>query len=308
MIRVNNEQKDKINVLLNVDNFYGKFTGGIGRILLFIALACVPFLIYTLLLVQLIPFTWFIVVYIPYCIQVALITIGRQKERMEAYLKQRNDEYASAKELIRIADVHQDGLIEYQNGTICYIIQAYGFSYFEDNQFSKDIEEFLFKLTSQYEVDIYGHVVTGESGTSQEDLEKLRVYVDSDFMKERLEFYKYQDKFTNDNTKLYRLNFVVKSYKNQWAKLKKDLTALVSSESMHCFDMPKVCDKDQVIDVISRDTTLYVDLAEMLRTKHSSDNYFGSRVLYFGEEVPEDMKEQKDTFETEEGRRVIDDN
>lgn len=308
MLKSSKEQKDKINILLNIDNFYGKYSGGLGRILIFMLLACAPFLLYTLLFVRFIPFTWFIIVYIPYCIKMALITIGREKERMEAYMKQRNDQYASAKELIRIADVHEDGLIEYQNGTICYIIQAYGFSYMDDNQFSKDLEDFLSRLTSQYEVDVYGHVVTGETGLDQEDLEKLRIYKDEEILKERLEFYNYQTRYTNENSKLYRLNFVVRSYKNKWASLKKDLTILVSSEYMQCFDMPHICNKQEVIDVNSRDITLYVDLAEMLRTKHSSENYFGSKILYFGDEVPEDMKEVEESFDTEEGRRVVDDN
>lgn len=308
MLKSSKEQKDKINVLLNIDNFYGKYSGGLGRILLFILLACIPFLLYTLLLVRIVPFTWFIIVYVVYCIKVFLITVGREKERMEAYLKQRNDEYASAKELIRIADVHEDGLIEYQNGNICYIIQAYGFSYMDDNQFSKDVEDFLARITPYYEVDVYAHVVVGEHGMSQEDLEKLRVYKDENILKERLEFYNYQTKYTNDNSKLYRLNFVVRSYKNKWAALKKDLSILVSSDYMGCFDMPRICNKKEVIEVNSRDITLYVDLAEMLRTKHNSDNYYGSKILYFGDEIPEDMKEVKDSFETEKGRRVIDDN
>lgn len=308
MLKSSKEQKDKINVLLNIDNFYGKYSGGLGRILIFILLACGPFLLYTLLLVRFIPFMWFIIPFIPYCIKMGLITIGREKEKMESFMKQRNDQYASAKELIRIADVHEDGLIEYQNGTICYIIQAYGFSYMDDNQFSKDIEEFLSRLTSQYEVDIYGHVVTGESGASKEDLEKLRVYKDEEMLKERLEFYNYQTKYTNENSKLYRLNFVVRAYKNKWAALKKDLNILVSSEYTDCFDMPHICNKQEVIDVNSRDITLYVDLAEMLRTKHSSENYYGSKILYFGDEVPDHMKESKESLELEKERRVIDDN
>lgn len=307
MLKSNNEQKDKINVLLNPDNFYGKHTGGVGRILLFCVLACAPFLAYTLLVSTFIPFTFFLIVYIPYCIRMALITIGREKSRMIDYMKQKNDEYASAKDLIRTADVHEDGLIEYQNGVICYVIQTYSYSYMEDNQYSKDLEEFLSKITGQYEVDVYGHLVVDELGLTKEDLEKLRVYTDDSFMKERLEFYKYQDWYTNNNSKLYRLNFVVRSYKNKWGKLKSDLTNLLASECIQCFDMPHICGRDQANDVLSRDIALYVDLWEMLRSKHSSENYFGSKVLYFGDNVPLVMQEDVTTFDNEEGRRIIDD-
>lgn len=313
MIKSNNEQKDKINILLNVSNFYGKHTGNISRILLFCLSAFAPLLLYALL-IQGVPVSAagviskvFFIVYIPYVIKMALITIGREKERLDAYVKRLNDEYATAKELIRFSDVHEDGLIEYQNGTICYVIQAYGYSYMDDNKYSKDLEEFISKLTYNYDVDVYGHLVTGELGTKQEDLEKLRVYTDKEFMHERLEFYKYQDEYTNRNTKLYRLNFVVRSYKNKWGKLKKDITTLLASEYIQCFDYVKLCNKQEVIDVASRDITLYVDLGEMLRSKHSSDNYFGSKVLYFGDEAPDELKVKERRFDEEEGRRVIND-
>lgn len=307
MIKSNNEQKDKINILLNIDNFYGKHTSGLGRLLLFMVLACAPFLVYTLFLINYIPFRFFLIVFIPYCIKLALRIIGREKERLEAFLKQRNDQYATAKELIRINNVHEDGLVEYQNGVICYILQAYGYSYLDDNTYSKDLEEFLTRLTTNYEVDVYGHLVVGELNTTQKDLEKLRVYTDEEFLHERLEFYKYQDNFTNDNSKLYRLNFVVRSYKNKWGKLRKDIINLIGSEYIRCFDTIKICNKEEAIDVISRDITLYVDIGEMLRNKHNSDNYFGSKVLYFGDEVPDYMKEEEITFDKEEGRRVVDD-
>lgn len=308
MLRFNNEQKDKINILLNIDNFYGKYTGGLGRILLYCVAVCVPFLLYTIVLVNLIPFKIFMLVFIPYAIRMAFLIIGREKERMVAYLKQRNDEYASAKELIRIADVHDDGLIEYTNGFICYIIQAYGYSYMDDNSYSKDLEEFLSRLTNKYEVDIYGHVVVGELGTTQEDMEKLRVYTDQEFLQERLDFYKYQDRYSDENSKLYRLNFVVRSYKNNWGKFKKELATLISSEYVQCFDDVKICDRDEAIDVVSRDICLYVDVGEMLRNKHSSDNFYGSKVLYFGDNIPEDLKPKENKFEDENERRVIDDN
>lgn len=308
MIRMDNESKDKINVLLNIDNFYGKYTGGVGRTLIFCLVACAPFLAYSLLLTAIVPFKLFLLFYLPYVGRMALIIIGREKERMASYLKQRNDEYATAKELISIVDVHEDGLVEYANGTICYILQGYGYSYMDDNAFSKDMEEFISKVMSKYEVDVYGHLVVNELGTTQEDMEKLRVYEDHEFLQERLDFYKYQDNYTNSNSKLYRLNFVVRSYKSKWGQLYKDINALVSSECTACFDKIKICSQQEAIDVISRDICLYVDIGEMLRDKHSSQNYFGSKVLYFGDTPPEDIKKKEETFEDETERRVMSDN
>lgn len=302
LVKDSNEIKDKINILLNPDNFYGKFTGGLGRLLLFSVVVAIPFLLYTLLLVRFFAIKYFLFVYIPFFIDMLLRIVGREDERIKSYIKQKNDEYANAKELIKIPIIHEDGMVEYQNGFICYIIQAYSFSYFDDNSYSKDLEVFLDKLFAEYNVDIYGHLVVGELNNDQNNLEKLSVYKDESFLKERLNFYKYQDKFTNDNSKLYRLNFVVESYKNNWGKLKDYVINVVNSENVSCFDCVKVCNKEEANDVVSRDITLYVDIGEMLRAKYDNDNYFGSKILYFGE-LDNDTSE--DSINDKEERRIV---
>ena len=110
MIRDNNEVKDKINILLNTDNYYGSYKNNLTRILIYIVSLAIPFMIYTLLLALIIPFRFFIVPFILYALRMALIIIGREAERKEDYIKQMNDDYATAKELIRIVDIHDDGV------------------------------------------------------------------------------------------------------------------------------------------------------------------------------------------------------
>lgn len=308
MLKSNNEQKDKINILLNIDNFYGKHTGGMGHILLFVVIACAPFLIYSLLLMNIIPFTLFIIPYVLYVIRMALMVLGREKERKEAFKKKLSNQYASSNELISISHIYDTGLIEYQNGTVAFVLQAYSYSYMDDNSYSKDLEEFLSKLTSRYNVDIHGHLVVHEFDTTQEDLEKMRVYSEDKFMEERLHFYEYQTKFSNDNSKLYRLNFVVTSYKSKWEDMYKYLSSVIVSDQSRCFDSIKICNKVEVTQVLSRDLTLYVDLASMLRNKNDQTNYYGSKILYYGNNIPDNMLEPIIGFDEEDGRRVKDDN
>ena len=303
MIRDNNEVKDKINILLNTDNYYGSYKNNLTRILIYIVSLAIPFMIYTLLLALIIQFRFFIVPFILYALRMALIIIGREAERKEDYIKQMNDDYATAKELIRIVDIHDDGLIEYSNNFVVYIISTYGYSYMSDNVYSRDLEEFIEKITNKYDVDIYGHLVIDELD-ALDNLEKLRVYKDKEFLKERLEFYKYQDDYSSSHSKLYRINFAVRCFKDNWFNMRKDLIELVKSENSMCFDIIKICNRDEVIDVISRDSCLYVDIKEMLLNKHNADNFFGSKVLYFGDNKP---KEEDFSIFNEEGRRVIED-
>lgn len=304
MLKSKNQKKSKINVLLNVSDYYGRHSSNQNRVLLFVVIIAIPFLIYSLLLVGILSFKFFLIFYIPFVIKTFLVVVGREKERLESYINRRNDKYGSAKNIFSNSSIHDDGLIEYPNGSIGYIISTYGYSYFEDNAYSKDVEDFLTKLLVSYEVDIYCHMVVNELGLTQNEREKLKIYAKG-FLQERLDFYNYQKEYSNKYTKLYRMNFCVMAPKSQWATLKKDVEELVKSDLSNCFDIIYVCDKDDVTDVASRDLCLHIDIIEMLKDNLSSDKFFGSKVLYFGEKKEEE-KDSKHLFEEEEGRRIID--
>lgn len=306
MLSYNNEKKENVNILLNVDNFYGRYSGGNGRALVFVIAVSIPFLIYAVALMSFIPFKFFFPVYLFYALRVGMLTIGREKERVESYLKQKNDEYAVAKDLAQFFAVHDDGMIEYVGGKIVYIIQAYGHSYYSDDAFARELEEFLDSVMSKYETDIYGFLVYKELDTTRDDLEKLSVYVDPEMQQERLDFYKLEDKTVNDKTKLYQLNFAVKANKSEWNKLRNFVFTISNSELTRCFNTIKVCNKQEAIDVMSRDATVYVDVGEMLNSKHLSEEFHGSKVLYFGDDVPDRYKPKVETFDNEVGRRIFD--
>lgn len=302
----NDKKKDKINVLLNPDNFYGKSNANTKRVLIFLASVSIPFIIYSVAIMPFIPLRFFLPLFLVYTIRMAMVILGREKERVESYIKQLRDQYSSAKNLMNIYDPHEDGVIEYQNGTICYILKCYTFSYMSDNKFSLDVEKFLTKMYSLYNADIYIHLVLDELGFKQEDYEKLNVYENHELLKERLEFYKYTNSYSNDNSMLYCINIVVKSYKSNWGKFKQDIDALVNSDMARCFASIKVCNREEAVDVISRDLTLFVDLHEMLQNKHDSNDYADSAILFFGDK-PEDDTKDYEVFKEEEGRRVIND-
>lgn len=300
-----NKDKSRINVLLNPDDFYGKYHGNVGRIILFTALACIPFVVYILLFMTIVPFWIFALIYVPYVSYCFLRIVGRQKERVDAYLKQKSDIYASAEELIRVSDIHDDGCIEYIDNTVCYILTGYSYSYYNDDAYSKDVESLLVDILSRFDCDIYGHLVVDENNTTISELEALRVYKDREFLKERLNFYKYQDQYVRDNTTLYRLNFVVKAPKSSWNKLKKYVDSLEDSGLIEAFVDLHIASKDEVVDIMSRDITVYVDILQMLLTKHNNTDYHGSKILYFDDEVPEELKPETYNFDEEDGRRII---
>ena len=51
--------------------------------------------------------------------------------------------YATANDMVRVAQIFDDGLIEYINGHVSYILTGYCMTYMDDVSFTLDFEEFL---------------------------------------------------------------------------------------------------------------------------------------------------------------------
>lgn len=301
---IRQKDKDTINVLMNIDSYFGEHQGRMAPMMTFLFASAAPFIFYVFFLTAFIPLKWILIFEVFWTGRMALFFIGHENEKLAQFKQQREDEYANADDLIRQSYIHEDGLIEYYNGTVAYIISAFTTTYFSDNGLSIDLEEFLSKL-KQYEYDIYGHLFYDEFRL-QDNLEQMSVYTDKEMLKERIAFYILQDKYSEDHTMLYRINIVVRASKYDWKNLRETVTALVHSSYSDVFKECFICNRDQVSDVVSRDICAYVDMEEMLKNKHSNENYYGSKVLFYGDDVPEEYKQTRDEAGLE-GRRVTED-
>lgn len=282
----------KINVLMNVESFYGEHTGRVGPVLKFLLIAAVPLMLYIFLLIGIVPFKWVLVFEVPFALRMALRIIGKEDEKFRVYMAARKDEYANADDIIQITRIQDDGLIEYENGTVAYIISAFTMTYFDEDELNADLEKFAAML-GKYNYDIHMHMVHHEF-LLQDNLERMRVYTDKELLKERIDMYVYQDEVMAQNTALYRINLVVKGARYEWKTLRDDVQAAVRSSYAKVFKQCSVCDKEKANAVMSRDLYLYVELEEMIKKKYASEEYYGSKVYYYGEEIPEKYREEKE--------------
>ena len=294
------KEKDTINVLMDVGNYFGGHRGRMAPMMLFLFVSALPFIIYVFLFTAFIPLKWVLIFEVFFTARMALFILGHENERLAQFNPQREDEYANADDLIRQIYIHEDGLIEYANGIVTYVISAFTTTYFSDNELSIDLEEFLSKL-KQYEYDIYGHLFYDEFRL-QDNLESMSVYTDKEMLKERIDFYILQDTFSEDNTMLYKINIAVRASKYDWKNLRDTVTSAVHSSCAEVFKECFVCNRDQVSDVASRDICAYIDMKEMLTNKHSNENYYGSKVLFYGDDVPDEYKQIRDQAGLEDRR------
>ena len=301
-------EKNKINVLLNIDNYFGEHRGRLGPVLKYLAVTAAPVLLYVLLqnVFYFISFRVFLLFEILYAIVMALLIIGRQEERVRAYRKTLNGDYDTIDSLMRIVNVHEDGLLEYMNGDVCYIVSGYTRAFEDDGDFSEAMENFLHQI-SGFDYDVYLHLVFDEERL-QDNSEWLYAYSNEAAMKERMDFYIEQDEYCLQKSKLYRYNFCLRVYKAKWKTQRMQIESMIASKiTTTLFDKCYICDKTQAEAVVARDIGAYIQLSDMLRKKYENDNYYGSRVLFYGDDIPEEYRTKVDKVNLKDRRIVEED-
>ena len=296
------KNKEQMNTLLNIDSIFGEYEGHVLPIVITLILAGVPILVWLFLLQGTFIKLWWVLVFdVLWTGRWALIILGKENEKMQFYMQQRSDEYKSANELVHIQFVHEDGLIEYDNGSVAYIISGYPKGYLTDDKLSVDMEKFMDEL-DMWNWDLYLHNTIDEL-LCEEELPKLSRYTDKDITRERISFYSYQDEWSRTHSGLYRYSFLVRAGKADWKKLKEHLSELVSSEMAGNFNELSILNYDDVMDILGRDICGFIDINKMLIDKYENSEYYGSRVLWYDENVPKELVKEPETTNME-SRRV----
>ena len=298
--------KDKINTLLNPDNYFGQHETSMVPLLLFFAGAGIPLLGWLMLLMPFIPFKIFVFPYLLWCGRWALITIGKEKQKKANYLQQRADEYKAIDEIVHINQIYEDGLIEYSNGTVAYLISGFPKGYLNPKKLSADLESFMNELDI-FIWDWFMHNAVDEIVT-EDELPKLGRYKDKEVIKDRMDFFAYQDDYSRTHAGLYRYTFVVYASKGDWKKLRNYLENLVDSEVAQVFNNISICNRDEVNSLINRDIMSYTDIIKMLTKKYENTDFKGSKVLWYDSKIPKRYKRKdKETSDIIEERRVMED-
>lgn len=297
--------KDNINTLLNIDSVFGEYEGRVLPIVLTIGCAAFPLLFWLLMLQgTFIKFWWVCVFDVLFTGRMALIILGKEKEKLRFYEQQKNDEYKSADELLHVNYVTEDGLIEFDNGRVGLIVEGYLREYLTDDKLSVDMENFMNELDNGgWQWDMVLHNTVDEL-LCEDSLPNLKRYTDNTIIQERISFYAYQDEWARTHSGLYKIIFLVTCPKYNWKKLRAHLEELVSSEiALNLFNEISVCGYDSVLDNFNRDICGYADLNKMLVQKYDNDEYYASKVLWYDNDVPEELIPEPETSGIEERRQ-----
>lgn len=289
-----------------IDNIFGTHEGRLGPVLIFLGVAIFPVLAYIFILVFYIPWKIFIPFEILWTARFALKILCKESQKLEEYRVSKRNQYESSKDLINIAHCYDEGMLEYENGRISIIITGFTRTYFDDDVFAEEMKGFL-EMLDTYMPDVYLHQVVFENNL-QDTSERLRVYDDKVIMSQRMEIYMLNDEYVNNNSKLWRYTFSIKAYKHNWKTTMEALEAVVESDiAKRVFFHIEIANREEVSEIASRDICTYVSINDMLREKYANDDYDDSRVLYYGDEVPEEFKAKENDDNLRYRRVVFDD-
>lgn len=287
------EEQPKVGMLLDPDNFYGESQGRMGPLIKFLVIAGAPALVYAYFFLGKLPLWLIIPVYIIYVTRVAMITLGREKERVAQYKKQLNDEFASTYDLVQIKTLHPDGCCEYTGNKVAYFIVSTNKTSYDDIVWSQEVARFLSLLTSEFEVDIYVQNITDVKALD-ERYDGVKLFADQSVAKDFIDIIDHNRSQVYSTSLLTKTIYVVRGFRSDWEKIKKCCNNAVHSTTARIFKNVHIANDIEVNDILSRDINGLINLPELMQNKYCTHQYYGSKVLAYDDDdkVAEEKKQE----------------
>lgn len=289
-----NDDNNKVSMLLDIDSFYGESEGRLGPTIKMLIIGFAPILIWVYL-GFFIPAWLMVPLWIIWFIRVAMITIGREKQRLAQYRKQLHDDYSSTAELLRIKTIHDDGCVEYTNGRVAYVMVAANGTTYDSLARSMTIRDFFSQIGKNFDIDFYVQNVT-EMKSLEQRYDNVKLFVDQDAAKDFIDIIDHNRKVVYSESRLTRIVIVVKGPRGYWTEIRDDCRQACNSAAARAFKDVHIAMRDEVHEILDTDIRGYVDIDGELQRKYATHQYYGSKVLYFGDE-PEVVEPEGDSEE-----------
>lgn len=284
-----------IDMLLDIEHYYGQHEGTIGNKVLFVVVAAVPLVIFVYFgLFYYIPVAVFAPLWILYAIRVGLYILGDEPTRLKFFRKMLHNVFSTLFDLLRITRVHEDGLVEYLGGTVGYFVIAYNGDSEDHLQHSAAVSKFIESCTENRDFDIYIQNISEVSGLASR-YKNVKLFTDNDAASDFMEIIDYNSKIVNESSTMQKIVFFFKGYKGDWKELKMSIDGACNSKIARCFKtVYRVSSQDELEEILGRDLDGVISIQDIMRKKYCTGEYYGSRVLCYDDnknQVPKSVKQ-----------------
>lgn len=286
-----------IDMLLDVEHFYGEHEGTVKDKVIFVLAAGLPLTVYVYYgLFYIIPASMAIPIWILYTVRIALYILGDEPTRVKYFKKMIHDVFSSLYELLRITHIHEDGLVEYLGGTVVYFVVAYNGDDEDHLQHSATVTKFIESCTDNRDFDIYIQNIN-ETSTLAARYKDVKLFADEDAAQDFVDIIDYNSKIVNESSTLQKIVFAFKGHRGDWKDMKQSIDGAIHSKVAKSFKtVYRVTDENEIEELMSRDMDGVLSLTDVMRNKYCTGEYFGSRVLCYDDDkttVPKSMKKHK---------------
>lgn len=274
---------DTVNHLLNVERSSGRSGKRFTQILVFFAFTGLPLMLFF-------PrwFFWlkdyigyggaFWATAIPfalYALRLGLFLFGNEKARTAHFRAHIESKYDEPEDLNAVKAIHEDGCIEYFNGSIAYMLIALNGNAEGTEKFSQ-IKQYFDAVSEYRQTILIQNVVDNTS--LERYYAQIKRFEDKGVARDFLEILDFNRKYIGDNSLVVRTIFVVFGRPSDRVAIKGLIADAMPKQAYFTIS---VATRDEVLDVLKEDTGVYLDLDAMLASRFAAGRYYGSRVLSY---------------------------
>lgn len=292
-----NYEDEYIDMLLDIEHFYGEHEGTMGNKIVYILVAGIPLALYVYYgLFYFIPVSIAIPIWLAYAVRMALFIIGDENTRLKHFKKMIRDVFSSLYELLRITRVHDDGLVEYLGGVVTYYVVAYNGDNEDHLRHSATVTKFIESCTDDRDFDMYIQNISETSGLASR-YKDVKLFNDAGIAQDFVDIIDYNSKIVNESSTMQKIIFVFKGHKSDWKEMKQSIDGAIHSKVAKCFKtVYRVTTKEEIEELMSRDLDGIISIVDILRKKYCTGEYYGSRVLCYDDnkkQVPKSMQKRQ---------------
>lgn len=275
-----------IDMLLDVDHYYGDHSGRVGPKVITLLLCLAPPMIYVYFgLFRILSPKIFIPIELLYCVRVLMIVPGDEKTRLKFFRRVIHNIYSNLLDLLRITYVHNNGLVEYLGGQVCYFVVAYNGNDVDTLAHASMCAKFIESCAGDKSYDQYVQNIT-DTNAIRERYKNVKFFGDGDAARDFMDIIDYNSEIINMNSVLQRIVFCFKGYKSDWKELEQAIDGAIHSKYAKCFkEVYRVTDKSEIQDLMSRDMDGVLPIADIMRKKYCTGEYYGSCVLCYDDNL-----------------------
>ena len=277
-----NKEKPTIAMLLDTEHLYGEAESRLGPLVSSLLIGGAPILLYVYFgLFVYIPVWLFAIVEVIFATRVVMKIMGRESYRMSMFKRTLYDQYSETASMMNIKTIHPDGCIEYNNGTIVYLVASFNGTCEDEVARSIELRKFITNLLGDYVADIYiQNIIISDELRKYYD--KVSKFGRNESARNFIKIIDYTLSLTEDTSLVQCTIYTLRGRRSDWKDMQQQLDTACKSRTAKVYKtVYRVSDPDEINYILNTDIGTVISINDLLRNKYMTKDYGTSKVLAY---------------------------